>query len=89
MTDSFVVYRNPVEAAIWDSVMNNPMIVVHVLMFIVLSLVLTAVIVSWYEKLDSKYFHFSRKKNDVITKIIILISIVFSGWISFFVIPSL
>lgn len=89
MTDSFIVYRNPMEAAIWDSVMNNPIIVVQVLMFIVLALVLTAVIVSWYEKLDNKYFHFSRNIDTAITRILVILCIVLSGWLSFFVVPNL
>lgn len=86
MTDSFIVYRNPLEAAMWETLQGNPMVIVHTLaaFLIVLVLVVTG---AWaLEKLE-KVVIIKPKMHNTLMRVIIVLSFVIGFFVAFFMLP--
>ncbi len=88
MTDSFIIYRNPVEAAVWDSVINNPMIVVSIFGFMILTLVTVAVLSSALDHVKRRT-RMSWEQHTTIIRILIVLAVICNGYLMFFLLPSL
>jgi sulfite exporter TauE/SafE len=85
MTESIIIYTNPVTATIWNNLMENPLIMIYILAF---GLITIPLIIIGYGLLD-KYNMKNKDIKNMIGKIIILISGCIGLYLSFFVLPGI
>lgn len=88
MTESFIIYRNPVEAAVWNSVMDNPMFIVSIFGFMILTLVMVAVLSSALDHVKRRT-KMSWEQHTTIIRILIVLAVICNGYLMFFLLPSL